>query len=527
VDPANPAPSRDPAPRPPRRRNRLGGAALVALAVVVIGLMIIAVNSGILSPSPAPSGSGAPTPSSSASRPAPTLTEPPSTSPPTTSPSAELPSVPAFPSAIGYGRGTRGGRGGAVIYVTSLDDRGRGSLREALEASGPRIILFRVSGTIDLRSNIDVHDPFVTLAGQSAPGDGIQLRGAMIRVMTDDVVIRYMRMRPGDENRRENSADVDGLTIHGVSDGVERVIVDHSTMIWGPDIGGVAILGDSRDITVQDSIMGEGLYLSRHPEGTSETGHSMAANVTQLERDLPFGRRITFAGNLFTTSNERMPRFQGPECVDVVNNVIYDWGERAAYGNPRSLNLVGNLFRSGPDTVGRRFWTTQGSDVAPRLFRSGVWLRDNVADGFELGGPIGDDRVFAQDPVCPMSVEPRPADSILRPLLESVGAALPIRDPVDVRIIDNVRERRGGFRNGSNQPGPNPDWPELAPAEPPADDDLDGMPDGWELQMFGNVERGDPFDSSSDADEDGWTDLEEWLNGTDPNTADEPVQPLS
>jgi len=496
------------------------------MVLVAFGVVIgIALSSGILvPPRPLPSRAASPSvsPLPTSARPS----TPPSTSPPTTSPTGEAPSVPAFPDALGYGRGTRGGRGGQVIYVTSLDDRGPGTLREALETRGPRVILFQVAGTIDLRTNIDITDPFVTIAGQSAPGDGVQVRGAMIRVMADDVIIRHMRLRPGDDNRREDSADVDGISINGANGRVQRVILDHTTLLWGPDIGGISVLGDSRDITVQRSIMGEGLYLSHHPEGVPGSGHSMAANVTQLERGLPFGRRITFVDNLFTTSNERMPRFQGPECVDVVNNVIYDWGERAAYGNPRSLNLVGNVFRAGPDTTGHRFWTSQGSDVAPRLFSNAVWVASNVADGFDVGGPVGDESVFAENPICPLSVDPRNAGRLLDPLLDAVGANLPVRDPVDRRIVNGVIERRGGFRNGSGKPAPNPDWPELAGSAVAPDVDLDGMPDTWETEAFGTLDRGDPLDSSSDADADGWTDLEEWLNDTDPNTADQATQPL-
>jgi hypothetical protein len=474
----------------------------------------------LLSPAPSPTGSATPHPTAS-----PTATEAsPSRTPSPPPPSGEPTALTAFPGAAGYGSLSPGGRGGRVIYVTSLDDRGPGTLREALEAKGPRTVLFRVAGTIDLRNNIDITEPFVTIAGQSAPGDGVQLRGAMIRVMTSEVVIRYMRLRSG-EPTRENPADVDGLTIHGLNGRVHDVVVDHSTMIWGPDIGGIAVLGDVRDVTVQDSIMGEGLFLSKHPEGIPPGGHGMAANVTQLERDLPFGRRITFVHNLFTTSNERMPRFQGPQCVDVVNNVIYDWGTRAAYGNPRSLNLVANVFRAGPDTIGRRLWVGQHSTVVPQLVPDAVFMASNVADGFQVGGPAGDRSVFREDPACPLSVQPADARSILEPLLDTVGASLPVRDAVDRRIVTNVIERRGGFRNGAGQGGLHPDWPTLGGGPPEGDDDLDGLPDDWERQQFGSLDHGSPDDSSSDADGDGWTDLEEYLNGTDPGAPDRVATP--
>jgi len=510
-------------PMPPRRlpagRRQLAVGALI-VAVGLVGIAILATAPARPGPTPSPNQtSGAPTGSAAS----PTESVPTYTPEPT--PTVDPGSVTAFPTAQGYGRNSPGGRGGRVIYVTSLDNDGPGTLRAALRTKGPRVILFQVAGTIRLRSNIDVTEPFVTLAGQSAPGEGVQIRGAMLRVMTSDVVIRYMRFRPGDEDGRENPADVDGITIHGVNGRVHDVIIDHSTMLWGPDIGGIAMLGDVRDVTVQQSIIGEGLYQSRHPEGIAGSGHSMASNVTQLEKDLPYGRRITFVRNLFTTSNERIPRFQGTGCADVINNVIYDWGERAGHGNPRSLNMVGNLFRAGPDIVARRFWIAQHSDVAPTLFPRAVWLSGNVADGFEIGGIAGDSTVFTNEPVCEPSVEAVDARSILEPILETVGASLPVRDPVDRRIVSNVVERRGGFRNGEGRPAPNPDWPELANG-PPADDiDADGMPDSWEMEKFASLDRGNADDSSSDADGDGWTDLEEWLDEADPNQPDQAVQP--
>ena len=175
------------------------------------------------------------------------------------------------------------------MAVTTLADDGPGSLRAALEASGPRIVVFRVGGTITLRSTINVNDPYVTVAGETAPAPGISVRNGGLFVATSEVILRHIRLRPGDQV--DDPSDVDALTINGANRPVANVVVDHVTMIWGPDIGGLAVLGDVRNLTVQNSIMGEGLYLSAHGEATAgEGGHSHAANITQLEPNLPAPR---------------------------------------------------------------------------------------------------------------------------------------------------------------------------------------------------------------------------------------------
>jgi hypothetical protein len=419
----------------------------------------------------------------------------------------------AFPGAVGYGAPTTGGRGGRVLYVTSLADSGPGTLRAAINLAGPRTILFRVAGTIVLTSDIAVNNPYLTIAGQSAPGQGIQVRGAMLKVVTHDVVIRYMRFRVGDEHAA-NPGDVDGLSANGDASG--RIVIDHSTILWGPDVGGATWLNGTHDITVQDSILGEGLKLSRHPEGTAEQGgHSYTTNITALSPTGGYPQRLTYFRNLITTSASRNPRVIGASCVDFVNNVIYNWGYKAGYGNPRSLNLVNNWWRSGPETTTPYFWDPDTSADYPTLFSGTVYESGNVGDGIAIArnAPY---TVYRTAPGCPVSVAPTSAADAYARVLSTVGAVRPVRDSVDQRLVDNVRGRTGRFVNGTGQVGPNPDWPALAGGAMPADADNDGMADGWESAMFGTTARGAVATSTGDFDGDGYTDVEEYLNGTDP-----------
>jgi hypothetical protein len=317
------------------------------------------------SPSPTPSPTPAPTPSPTQAptappTPDPTATVTPEPPAPTSTPSPSPPPSPeptatpapsaspiAFPDAVGYGSQTPGGRGGDVHLVTTLADAGPGSLRAALEGTGPRTVVFQVAGVITLASSIKIESPYLTVAGQTAPGDGVVVRGEMVKVLTHDVVIRHMRFRTGDATTT-NPAETDGLAIHAAAGPISNIVLDHVDMTWGPDMGGLAVLGAVSNLTVQHSIMGEGLYLSRHPEGSTRNGgHAFATNVSPLAGGAGQAERLTFYRNLFTDAEKRMPAIRSADCVDLVNNVIYDWGAQAVTGNPRGLNVVNNWYRWG------------------------------------------------------------------------------------------------------------------------------------------------------------------------------------
>ncbi len=429
---------------------------------------------------PAPRVTPAPTPSSSPSQAAPTATAQPTetaaatpkattaptvapTTAPTTAPTAAPtvapapPSVPPVSGVAGYGAGTKGGAGGKVIAVTNLNDSGAGSLRAALDASGPRTVVFQVGGTIRLQSDLRVKDPFVTVDGSTAPSP-VAIRDGMMLVVTHDVVLRHLRFRPGDQVAAPN--EVDAVSINGLSNEVYNVVLDHVTMLWGPDIGGLSILGNVHDITVQYSIMGEGLYLSRHPEAvTSQDGHSMGASIFQLRTDVTWPKRLTFHHNLFTTSDQRMPVVQGAECVDLVNNVMYNWGNKGLHGNPRGMNVVNNWFRTGPETTSKLVYQWQHHSANPEPYGNSVYLAGNTADGFTAASeaPSG---VLRSSAACGgISVNAESAQAGYNTVVGAAGATLPSRDAVDQRVIANLVNRGGTFFNGAGLGGSTPYWP--------------------------------------------------------------------
>ncbi|HEX6292697.1 MAG TPA: DNRLRE domain-containing protein [Herpetosiphonaceae bacterium] len=473
-------------------------------------------------PTAVPSPSAAPTQQPTAvPSPSAAPTQQPTAAPtqqPTAAPTQAPPKVPAaavaFPGAEGHGSATPGGRGGRIIYVTTLADSGPGSLRSALEASGPRMVLFRVAGTIELSNDISITQPFVTIAGQSAPGEGVQIKGAMLKIRTHDVVLRHLKVRPGDKLNQSSNNERDAVSMSGTGgDEVYNVVIDHSSLVWGPDIGGAAILTNAHDITIQHSILGEGLYLSNHSEGTTDqNGHSLGLNITQLDLSA-HPKRITLHHNLLTTSDQRMPQIMGGELIDVVNNVIYNWGTAAAHGNPRSLNLINNMFIRGPMTRTLLAWKSRTNPENPTPRPGSVFEQGTVTEGFSTvrGDPQS---MYSATRFGPYSMRSeQSAQDAYRQIVQGAGATWPVRDSADQRIIANLTQRTGQFLNGAQVV-----WPTLGSGPLAADADLDGMADTWEQQQFGSTSRGSSSSTSGDFDQDGYTDVEEYLNRTDPRT---------
>lgn len=446
-------------------------------------------------------------------------------------PQASAAAVKAFPGAMGYGTDTPGGRGGRVIYVTNLNDSGSGSLREALQASGPRTVVFKVSGTITLNNDINIQNPFLTIAGQTAPGEGVQIRNAQLKIQTHDVIIRYLKVRSGDEGNGSNPADRDGITTNHDTNAY-NIVIDHCTLIWGSDIGGTTFLNGSHDSTVSYSILGEGLYVSRHPEGNlAEGGHSMAMNLTELS-STQHPTRITVHHNLLTTAGDRNPRIIGAELVDFVNNVIYNWKDSPSQGNPRSVNLIKNYYIAGPMTTvnnAKVGWLPK-AEAGGSLRNGSVYESGNLGEGInQIRG--GSSSVYASSRFSPYSItsEDSPQNAYLavvadaganRNVANANGDFRTQRDNTDVRIINNLMNRTGTFFNGVSYNGvggyPAISWENLDSGPAATDNDNDGMADAWENAYFGNTNRGSANDSSGDYDNDGYTDLEEYLNGTNP-----------
>lgn len=381
----------------------------------------------------------------------PTPTPAPTAAPvaPTAAPATSPPTVVALGSGsiAGYGAATAGGAGGRVIEVHSIDE-----LAAAFRDSGPRTVLLAGSGVWDAGgAELSITKPNITVDGSAC---SCMIRNGWIKVAASEVILRNLRVRTGDE--AVLAADADAISINGGTGGISNIVLDHVEAIWAPDIGGVAILNRVTDVTVQNSIIGEGLYLSRHPEGTpAEGGHSYGLNITTLDGQ-SYGERISVHHNLITTSSQRNPQIIGAVAVDFVNNVIYDAGLDWAYGNPRSANLVNNVYRAGPQTQTTDEWRSRTNGDVSGFFANSVYLAGNVADGFSFTRDVAGG-VLAGAPPVPLSVAPEDTRGLLDRVLGGAGPWP--HDATTQRILANAWNRTGAYMNGTGQPGPNPTWP--------------------------------------------------------------------
>ncbi len=423
--------------------------------------------------------------------------------------------LPAFPGAEGFGSRTPGGRGGRVIEVTTLEDDGPGSLRAALEAEGRRVVVFRIGGTIEVRSPIRILHPFVTVAGQTAPGGGIALRNAPsnlfapIQVKTHDVVLRHLRSRPGPGGKP--SENVDALTIADPERKVYNVVVDHCSFSWSLDEV-VNSWYDARDITVQWCIMSEALYRSTQPGGEDSGGGKGPLFGGKG------GGRVSIHHNLIAHNVGRNPMIKGEGVFDLVNNVIFVPRTVAAVvdgelGLP-ALNFVGNtVIAPNGDGMVHGLWVLGSRPVS--LFVRGNRGPHRSRDGMDEALIVrpangGRGRIVSGRHEAP-EVAALPAPEAFEAVLRGAGCTLPARDEADRRVVQDVRDGRARIVNDPSEVG---GWPVLERGRAPEDADRDGMPDAWERER--GLDPADPSDGPRDADGDGYTNLEEFLNGTDP-----------
>jgi pectate lyase len=414
--------------------------------------------------------------------------------------------IPAFPGAEGYGAKTPGGRAGKVIAVTNLNDSGPGSFRAACKAEGPRIIVFRVGGIIDLQSELNVTEPYLTVAAQTAPGDGICLRGFNFLVSTHDVIVRYLRSRPGISGGKE----VDAI---GVGSGGHDVIIDHCSATWAIDEN-LSPSGSISNITVQWCIIAEALNHSIHHKGPHGYGSLVrAVGGVSLHHNL---WAHNTARNPRLGDNYGKPPFPTFDCL---NNVIYDYGDIASglTGDHLDVNYVANYIRPGPSSNRQRGVIVLADTADARYFVEG-----NVVDGnetrtkdnrllFDRTEKDGKRLVTVVPARFPTpTVKTTSAKTALQEVLAAAGATLPVRDTVDKRIVQTVRDRTGKIIDKTDEVG---GWPAYRSAEPPVDSDGDGIPDKWESSHHLNPH--DPKDAA-DRDGDGYTNIEKYLNGLAP-----------
>lgn len=415
----------------------------------------------------------------------------------------------AFPTAEGFGAYSLGGRGGDVYRVTNLNDSGAGSLRYGIDnMTGPRTIVFAVSGTIALASelHLDSSKRNLTIAGQTAPGDGICIKNYGVYFdYPDDIIVRYIRFRPGDTEQTE----VDGIGMSGVED----VIFDHCSFSWAIDqLWGFEKICDN--LTVQWSIFSEALYDSYHASGSP---HSMAALMSASS----YMCRVTFHHNIFAHNDKRNPRAgskgSGSTMLDWRNNVLYNWGEwcgrTGASDRPlekATVNYVGNYLKYGPDTL-----TTQRSIAFMRSYdgilgvhATGNYMPHNSSATSNNWLMISGVYTKKYNPYTAPMVKTDSALTAYGEVLDHAGA-FP-RDSVDARIVGHINSpgyTAGAIIDSQSQVG---GWPTLHSTSAPTDSDGDGMPNTWE--SANGLNPNSSADRNYDNDKDGYTNLEEYLS---------------
>lgn len=405
--------------------------------------------------------------------------------------------TPSFPGAQGFGATTPGGRGGRVLHVTSLEDSGPGTLREALSARGPRIIVFDTGGTIKLASSIRIKNPYVTIAGQTAPGDGIALRmrssqdSGLLDVNTHDVVIRGVRFRQGPHKK------VDAAIPLELAEGAKRVVIDHNSLSWATDEV-LTTYNHSADITISWNIIAEGLSHSRHYSGEHSRGLFLSGDDS---------RNITAHHNLLAHNMRRNPEVSIGGVADIRNNVIYDFGTFATVvsdkRNSPGMNVVGNLYKPGPDS------SVDTPEI--RGFPEGAGMRLCAAENLRSNGQparlnADADRWLVSSAAPAPPVGTTGALQAYDDVLAGAGSRAPQLDSVDQRIIADVRNGTGHIIDDPADVG---GWPDLTPGAAAADTDADGMPDEWETRLGLDSNTGD---SARDRDHDGYTNIEEYIN---------------
>ena len=472
--------------------------------------------------------------------------------------------IPAFPGAEGGGRHAFGGRGGRVFVVTSLDDSGPGTFREACEAGGPRIVVFNVAGIIRLKDRIRIRAPYITIDGSSAPGDGVCIAGNTVELDTHDVVVRHMRFRRGETDVRDRNDSIGGNPIG-------NIMIDHVSASWGldenmsmyrhmyrPPDGAKDLKLPTVNITIQNSIFSEGLNTYHHAFGSTIGGTN-----------------CTFMRNLWANNTGRNPSMGMGGDFTFVNNVIFNWRHRTTDGGDGTsrVNSIANYFKPGPGTptdrpIGHRILKAESRTKPPaekefgRFYVAGNVIEGNervTADNWAGGVQFADEedvkgesldaynrrylsasRAAEPFPMAPLRITT--AQEAYEEVLAGAGATLPRRDAVDERIVKTVRtgdvgppvaepdlfdkldqvkytaERVRelvklvplGFITDPAQVG---GYPEYRGA-PRADADRDGMPDGYEHTH--GLNPADAADAAADPDGDGYTNIEAFLYRLEP-----------
>ncbi|MDP0498806.1 MAG: polysaccharide lyase [Verrucomicrobiota bacterium JB022] len=444
--------------------------------------------------------------------------------------------IPAFPGAEGGGMYAFGGRGGQVYVVTNLNDSGPGSFREACEAGGPRIVVFNVAGIIQLKERIRIRAPYITIAGNTAPGDGVCIAGDTVELETHDVVIRHMRFRRGATWVGDRNDSIGGNPIG-------NIMIDHVSTSWGLDenmsmyrhvyhpdgdrsTSGIKL--PTVNLTIQNSISSEALDTYHHAFGSTIGGYNS-----------------TFHHNLWANNTGRNASVGMIFDFTFINNTIFNWKHRTTDGGDHRsyYTMINNYYKPGPatndgpiqyrvikpearrskhfnDDFGRVYAAGNVIEGYPEVtadnWNGGVQLESGYENPEKLLADIRTDRPYPHS-----YVSIQPAELAYEWVLRNAGATLPKRDPVDERVIEMVRSGKVGYQDGIitdiAQVGGYPEYK----GEPYQDSDGDGIPDEWELKY--GLDPHDPSDASQDLNGNGYANIEEWINGRDPSAPPAPI----
>lgn len=441
----------------------------------------------------------------------------------------------AFDGAEGYGRNAVGGRGGKVVYVTNLNDSGAGSFREAVTNDiGPRTIVFKVAGVINLKSRLVLSSNYVTVAGQTAPGKGITITGAPFGITGNDCVVRFMRVRRGyAATTEEQNRGLDGMGITGAN----HSIIDHSSISWTTDEAFSS--RGAKNITLQRTLISEALNIAGHPNYPAGTAHGYAAtiggDVGSFHHNLLAhndGRNWSMGGGLDAAGN-----YAGK--LDIFNNVVYNWVDRVTDGGAHNVNFVGNYYKEGAAT------TLHGYTLRAQLEGTGggtqeYYYHNNVlqaANGSFTCDGTNDNcgreyqkydsqvlnwTVFTNKPYFDSYATIQSAKAAYKDVLSDVGLNRTVIDDHDARMINEVKTgtykytgsvgKKPGIPDRESDVGGLEDYPSVSMAND-FDSDADGLPDWWE-NMYGlnaASAKGDFSDANKDRLGDGWTELERYL----------------
>jgi pectate lyase len=433
----------------------------------------------------------------------------------------------AFPTAEGFGKYSTGGRGGPVYIVSNLNDDGPGSFRAAAEAKGKRIVVFAISGTIHLEKKLAIKAD-VTIAGQTAPGDGICLADQSVGLGGDNIIVRYLRFRMGDKYQRGGMVDGNGGDDAFGGTRKKNIVVDHCSLSWSTDEVFSVYGGDST--TLQWNLIAEPLNYSYHFE-TGDKDYEQHGYGA-----IWGGRHSSFHHNLFADCNSRTPRFDGirnipEENADFRNNVIYNWGHNNMYaGEGGVYNVVNNYYKWGPDTKDNVKARIANPWNKPPAIGFGKYYFDGnyVDDSYEISGnnwkgvalekgtPADLAAARLDGPFPVVEINTQSAKDAYTSVLKYAGASYK-RDTLDERIIKDVMKRtgriidvQGGFPHGTPYEQTLAAWPALKSLPAPIDTDQDGMPDEWEKKN--GLDAGNAADASSYTLNRSYTNIEVYIN---------------